>query len=276
MKHILFFHVFLLQKACGLRFPCCFLFAHGFVHLAGLTQGRYNDVNCAWKGCWMPWCWEICRSSWNCWGGEQIRSKILTAVKHEKLKILVVTRGWIYVYIYVYSDGLFDMVCQPRTLVKRSIYLWFAFFKFGTAFLITWSFKNRKKKTQKSHDFNPNQPFWVFTFHFRFWGPRFQQRLTLAFQACEECSYWTPSVLVETTSGQAELSGFSLMEGIIYSLKINMEHNSLEVDGRSCSFPNGWFVGSMLIFQGVFQSSGWWFWVSFFFSPLSGEDCHLD
>lgn len=90
------------------------------------------------------------------------------------------------------------------------------FFKFGTAFLITWSFKNRKKKTQKSHDFNPNQPFWVFTFHFRFWGPRFQQRLTLAFQACEECSYWTPSVLVETTSC-FKLSGYTLMEGIIYS-----------------------------------------------------------
>ena len=33
--------------------------------------------------------------------------------------------------------------------------------------------------------------------------------------------------------------------------KINMEHNSLEVWFRSFSFLNGWFVGSMLIFQGV-------------------------
>ena len=31
-------------------------------------------------------------------------------------------------------------------------------------------------------------------------------------------------------------------------LKINMEHNH---GGRSFSFPNGWFLGSMLIFQGV-------------------------
>ena len=33
--------------------------------------------------------------------------------------------------------------------------------------------------------------------------------------------------------------------------KINMEHNSLEVWFRSFSFLNGWWVGSMLIFQGV-------------------------
>ena len=34
-------------------------------------------------------------------------------------------------------------------------------------------------------------------------------------------------------------------------LKIHMEHNSLEVWFRWFSFPNGWFVGSMLIFQGL-------------------------
>ena len=48
--------------------------------------------------------------------------------------------------MYIYSDGLFDMVCQPRTFAKRSIYLWFVFFQFGTRFLRTWSFKNSKKK----------------------------------------------------------------------------------------------------------------------------------
>ena len=40
-------------------------------------------------------------------------------------------------------------------------------------------------------------------------------------------------------------------------LKINMEHNSLEVWWRSFSLLNGWFVGSMLIFQGVTPEK-WW------------------
>ena len=39
----------------------------------------------------------------------------------------------------------------------------------------------------------------------------------------------------------------------LHPLKINMEHNSLEV-WKIMSFLNGWFVGSMLIFQGVYTS----------------------
>ena len=35
-----------------------------------------------------------------------------------------------------------------------------------------------------------------------------------------------------------------------------MEHNSLDVWFRSCSFLNGRFVGSMLIFQGVCPKEG--------------------
>ena len=36
-----------------------------------------------------------------------------------------------------------------------------------------------------------------------------------------------------------------------YTLKINMEHVLMEVWFRSFSFLDGWFVGSMVVFQGV-------------------------
>ena len=125
----------------------------------------------------MPWCWEICRS-WKCW--ESIGFKILLdSLSRIQLQILVVTRVWRYIYIYIYiyvriyiymyiyiyvhiSMVCFDMVYQPHTFVPLEPY-------------ITSSFKNDKNKTHISHHFN----------HIR---PPFSS------QACEECSYWTPSV----------------------------------------------------------------------------------
>ena len=212
-------------------FLVAFCLSTGFVHLAGLTQGRYNDVNCAWKGCWMPWCWEICRSSWNCWGGE-----ILTAVvKPTQLKMMVVSR--VIMIDYIYSDGLFDMVCQPRTFAKRSIYLWFAFFQFGTTFLITWSFKNSKEKTQKSHHFNPTDIYEFFT-SLPVLGSRFSTTSHLSLPGLWGVQLLDPKRLGRNDQRPSWGEWIPLMEGIIYSSNLG----------------------------GGFK---------YFFS-LSGEDCHLD
>ena len=43
-----------------------------------------------------------------------------------------------------------------------------------------------------------------------------------------------------------------------YTLKINMEHVLMEVWFRSFSFLDGWFAGSMVIFQSVMVNR--WFW----------------
>lgn len=111
MNHILFF----LLKS--LRFPCCFLFAHGFFRPrrsdAGEIQRRQLRLEGLLNAVVLGNLQELV---------ELLGGKILTAVvKPTQLKMMVVSR--VIVIDYIYSDGLFDMVCQPRTFAKRSIYL---------------------------------------------------------------------------------------------------------------------------------------------------------
>ena len=55
----------------------------------------------------------------------------------------------------------------------------------------------------------------------------------------------------------------------IYSWRLTVEQNSLEVWFRSFSFPNRWFVDSMLIFQGEYRL---WLNFSIFYRLQNGPN----
>ena len=143
---------------------------------------------------------------------------------------------------------------MPWWLISVYLYYFYLYiFLYYTDFLFhpTACFPVKSLKRFHTH---PNQP-WMSNVTGLLLSRRFHtshgHRLKVGKLCCNERCQWLQRVPGRWIDGA--------FERVYTPEDKRLEHNSLEVDGKSFSFLNGWFVGSMLIFQGVSITYTWLF-----------------
>ena len=94
---------------------------------------------------------------------------------------------------------------------------------------------------------------------------------TMCAKRLKRCATRCVSLKALASQEPEKMVGFDHESPIVTPLKINGWNIIMEVDGRWFSFSNRWFLGSMLIFQGVCTSC----WFQTHFSKKNSQNWNL-